>query len=366
MVKAIFACILLVHALIHLMGFVKAFKLADIPQLTLPISKPMGILWLLTAILFAIAVLLLFFQNNIWWMVAIPAVILSQTLIFGTWQDAKFGTIANIIAITGIVLAFANWNFATMVQRELNTFLPKEQIEPEIVTRAMIADLPSVVQNWLERSNITGKPLTQTVHLQQEGVMRTSPEGNWMPVSAEQYFTIHPPGFIWIADVKMLPFLHFTGRDLYKDGQGHMLIKVLSLIPVADARGTETDQGTLLRYLAEICWFPSAALSNYIAWEQLDSTSAKATMTYGTVTASGIFTFSKQGDMISFEADRYFDRKEGATLERWHIGTVETSELGGFRIPTKSQVTWKLEDGDYTWFKLEITDIKYNENFESI
>jgi len=32
------AVLLAIHALIHLMGFLKAFGLAELPQLTLPIS----------------------------------------------------------------------------------------------------------------------------------------------------------------------------------------------------------------------------------------------------------------------------------------------------------------------------------------
>ena len=47
-----------------------------------------------------------------------------------------------------------------------------------------------------------------------------------------------------------------------------------------DAKGKEIDQGALLRYLGEIVWVPSAALSDYITWEEMDSTTARATMSY--------------------------------------------------------------------------------------
>ncbi len=360
MLRYLFAFILLVHGLIHLMGFVKAFKLADIQQLTQPISKPLGILWLVTAVLFVAAVALFLFQHNAWWMVALPAVVLSQVLIFGVWQDAKFGTIANLIALAGIVLAIANWNFQTMAQREKQALLSQAKMETETITRDLLAGLPPIVQKWLERSNVIGKKKVQTVHLQQTGEMRTTPDGNWMPFSAEQYFTTNPPGFIWTADVQMMSGISFAGRDLYTEGKGHMLIKVLSLVPVADARGAETDQGTLIRYLAEICWFPSAALNDYLTWEQIDSISARATMRYGDITASGVFSFAESGDMQSFEADRYYDRPEGATLERWHVETIKTGEFNGRRVPVQSEVSWKLADGDYTWLRLEITDISYN------
>ena len=44
--------LILIHGLIHFMGFAKAFKLAEINQLSQNISKPIGMFWLLVCILF--------------------------------------------------------------------------------------------------------------------------------------------------------------------------------------------------------------------------------------------------------------------------------------------------------------------------
>jgi hypothetical protein len=49
--KIIFAVVLVVHGLIHLMGTLKAFGFAEIPQLTQQIDRPRGVLWLLAAVL---------------------------------------------------------------------------------------------------------------------------------------------------------------------------------------------------------------------------------------------------------------------------------------------------------------------------
>ena len=54
----------------------------------------------------------------------------------------------------------------------------------------------------------------------------------------------------------MNPLMAVVGRDKYVNGRGEMLIKILGLLPVVDARGPEMDQGTMLRYLAEMTWFP--------------------------------------------------------------------------------------------------------------
>ncbi len=362
MVRAIFIFLILLHGLIHFMGFAKAFKYADIQALTQPISKAAGVLWVLAAILFIITTMLLLFKKDAWWMLAIPSALISQYLIILSWQDAKFGTIVNVIIIIGIIIGYGIWNFNQMAKQEVSHLLQAASNSTKIITKEDITHLPPVVQRWLERSQIIGKEWIKTVHLHQKGQMRTTPDGAWMPVQAEQYFTTDPPGFVWIADVKMMKILHLSGIDTYYNSKGHMLIKALSLVPVVNASGPETDQGTMLRYLAEMIWFPSAALNYYISWKEIDKKSAKAIMTYGNNTVSGIFYFNSDGDMISFEADRYYDRKEGATLERWYIENTAYGERAGIRMPVASEVTWKLKEGDFTWYKLEISAVDYNDN----
>lgn len=52
--------------------------------------------------------------------------------------------------------------------------------------------------------------------------MRTKVDGRWMPVNAEQWFTIEQPGFIWNADVGEGTFMQFSGRDKFVNGKGNM------------------------------------------------------------------------------------------------------------------------------------------------
>lgn len=358
--RVLFAVILLVHGLIHLMGFAKAFKLADVPQLSGNFSKPAGMLWLLTGLLFVVSVLLFFVKKDWWWMPAVPAIVLSQILIFTHWHDARFGTNANILALAGVVLAYGAWSYHAMVENELKAFMPDTLPPKAWVTKDRLATVPPVVQKWMERSNVIGKEVVYVAHLKQTGEMMTKPDGKWIPFEAEQYNTLDKPGFIWTTEMQTFPGIYITGRDKYQNGRGNMLIKLMSIFPIADAKGPETDQGTMLRNLAEICWFPSAALNDYIQWEQIDSLTARATMTWGGITAPGIFRFGADGDLLSFEAQRYYDRKDGPTLEDWLVKNTGWKDMNGIRIPFRSEITWKLKTGDFTWLKLEIRDLEFN------
>ena len=112
----------------------------------------------------------------------------------------------------------------------------------------------------------------------------------WMTASAIQYTTIDNPAFIWKVDVKMNSLLNFQGLDKFENGKGEMLIKINSLINVVNEQGKKLDEGTLQRYLGEMVWFPSLALSPYITWVQINDTTAKATMSYKGTHGSGTFS----------------------------------------------------------------------------
>ncbi len=268
--------------------------------------------------------------------------------------------IFSIIVLVITVSSIANFQFNKSVKKEITEFLNFVEYKDEIIQKADLERLPPNVQKWMEYSQVIGKERIKTAYLKQKATMRLKAEQSWMPVEAEQYFKIDEPGFIWKAKIKAAPLVHIVGRDKYDQGQGNMLIKVLSLITVADSKGKEIDQGTLVRYLAEIVWFPSAALSKYIIWEEIDANSAKATMSYKGVTALGVFMFNEKGEVINFIAERYGEFDGKFVLETWSVQMDDYKEFNGIRIPAKGEVIWKLKTGDFSWYHCEVTDIKYN------
>ena len=102
----LFVIVLVVHGLIHLLGVVKAFRLAELPQLTQPISPPFGVLWLAASLLFiATAVCLLVWPR--WWRaLGATAVGVSMAAIFSSWADARVGALANLVILIGVIFGF--------------------------------------------------------------------------------------------------------------------------------------------------------------------------------------------------------------------------------------------------------------------
>jgi len=362
MAKSIFSIIILIHGLIHLLGFFKAFGIGDVTQLTNQISRPAGVIWLIATILFLMAVLTYVLNYSLWPYIALTAVIVSQVLIFTAWGDAKFGSIANMIILLAALPAIGHVMFNNQIEDEQIELIEQaDRPSGRIITGEEFNHLPTIVQRWLHRSGVPGKPDVSFVRMKQTGEMRTDPDGKWMDFSAVQYFDTKRPAFNWSTEVEMMPLIHLSGRDKLSGGEGEMNIKLLSLINVVNEKNNEKiNSGTMIRYLGEICWFPAAALNDYITWEEIDELYAKATLTVNGEEVSGIFRFSEEGDFTSFEAERYYGGGEQAILQRWIVDATEYSTLDGYRIPTKLKVTWKLPSGDFTWLNLEIIDLDIN------
>lgn len=182
-------------------------------------------------------------------------------------------------------------------------------LEQPPITEEMTAHLPDPVQRWLTHSGIIGREKIYAVRLEQKAEMKMKPEQKkWTAARAVQYFTVDEPAFVWKVDMNMLPLVPVAGRDKFVEGVGEMLIKIFAVIPVVDTGGNEKiNTAALQRYLGELVWFPSAALSPYITWEKIDDFSAKATMTHKGTQGTGVFTFDEKGDFVRYSALRYWE-----------------------------------------------------------
>lgn len=362
MASYIFVFIVAFHGLIHLMGFLKAFQLVKIDSLTQPISKALGLMWLFSTLLFILSATLFLLKVSWWPIMAFVAVILSQLLIYKSWKDAKYGTIINLIIICVSISGYGKYSFNQLINEEKKSLIAGiDYSDSTAITKSDINHLPVIVQKWMTNSGVVGNPKTNSVWLSQKGQMKTEPEAEWMPFEAEQFFDVNQSSFIWVVDAKANALIHMHGRDKLANGNGEMLIKLFSLINVVDEKNNpKINSAAMIRFLSETCWFPSVALSKQISWTPIDSLSAKATLTINENTVSGIFKFNAEGEVIAFEAVRYFGSGENDTQELWLIENTSHTNFNGYHIPNKSTVTWKLKEGDYKWLELEVTELEYN------
>lgn len=234
-----------------------------------------------------------------------------------------------------------------------------------VVTADMLQHLPEPAQRYLNYTGVVGQPWIETVRITYVGVFRLGADKPWMPIKAEQVYTTNPPAFRWKARFKMFGLWIVTGDDTYRNGHGHMFGKIAGLFNVFDARGPEIDQGTMLRYLNEMTWFPIALLNDYIAWQAVDDQSFDVTFTDCGRSVTARFIVDEQGRLTNFVTQRYRENKGNYTFDTWTTPMTEWGCLAGLNLPVRGQAVWKLATGDLPYADLKITSIEYNQPIPS-
>ncbi|HTH57588.1 MAG TPA: DUF6544 family protein [Cyclobacteriaceae bacterium] len=356
--------LLAVHGLLHMVGFASSVGLITPHQRWLTVMTQgqlavAGLCWLITGVLFILSATLFYLKWDFYWAILLPAFVFSQVLVVMYWPLDKYGTVVNMIVLVVIVVSTGAYSFDRKASREVKALKRDARHPHGIISEQRMGDLPPVVKRWMVKSGVVGTKEPVFVHVVQKGFLRTGKEAPWAPFQAQQYFSLDPPAFVWKADMHMNDFVEIKGRDKLADGRGNMLIKAESLFPVANARGKEIDQGTFIRFMAEISWFPQAALRNYIRWKELDDNRAQAFITYGNTSVTGVFTFNGDGLPVLFEAKRYGNFNGKFSLETWSVKTTGFKTFQGITIGNSNDVTWKLRSGNFTWLKLEVTQLDY-------
>lgn len=227
-------------------------------------------------------------------------------------------------------------------------------------THEELTDLPAPVRAYFAEVLMEGQSAIRTVRLHQHGEFRLGDaDAPWRALTATQYFSTQPPGFVWDATIEVLPWLPARVIDLYKRGNGILRARLLGVVPVASAGpNQELNEGELVRYLAEAVWFPTALLPlQGVLWEAIDDRSARATLEHEGVTASLVFHFDDRNRITHATTDRY--RQEDDVYASWTGYFRDYDDRDGILVPTEAEVEWNLPNGDLPYWRATIDDITY-------
>ncbi len=360
MLRCLLMFIVFLHGLIHLLGFVKAYRLSEVSQLTQEISRPAGLLWLAAAILFlATGALYLSGNDKLWPVLAFVSIILSQALIFMAWQDARFGTVANVIILLVAIAAFGSWSFENSYRRDVRENLQRtNKLESELITEADLQPLPAPVQKYLRYAGVVGKPRVKNARITFTGQMRDKGQ-DWFDFTTEQHNFFDEPArlFFMKASVKGLPA---NGYHAYEGDHAGMQVKLLSLFPVVNLEGKEMFEGETVTLFNDMCLMaPATLIDNRIEWEAIDSISAKATFTNQGVSISAVLYFNEEGQLADFISD---GRYAAADMKQYRFSTPvrDYRDFNGYNIMSYGEAIWHYPDGKFTYGKFNLQSVEYN------
>ncbi|NLD58116.1 MAG: hypothetical protein GX647_00465 [Clostridiales bacterium] len=221
-----------------------------------------------------------------------------------------------------------------------------------------IAGLPAPVQRYFRYCGYLGTPKMAYMRASFEGVDFLMDGGKALQIDYRQLnLTARPERFALIRS--SLYGIPFEGLDSYEAGVGSMRGALAKVIPLFDQRGESMDRASLVTWLAECLLAPSAALQDFVRWEAVDETHAKASATWENCAVSGTFAFSESGELLSFRtSDRVAVAMDGAeTRADWSALFGDYRSANGVLQPRVMQSVWHYEEGDSIYFNRNAAEV---------
>lgn len=356
------AVILILHGLLHGLGFAKGLGLACLSQLTMPISRPAGVLWL-AAGLAMVATALAPWR---WlYLVGALAIVLSQLSIVSAWSDAKFGTLPNLVALIAVALSFLDqgpWSLAAELRADRAAVVAAAQATPS----AAVADptrLPAPVARYLRVSGALALPRPRIMWARWRGRIRGVESDSWMPLVAEQVNTYGamPERLFWMEARK--GGLPVTVYHRFLGEEATFRARLLGAVPLAASAGPVMRRSETVTLLNDLCLLAPGALADpALVWEAIDDHQARVRYTRGGETVSALLSFGADGMLADFVSDDR-SRSLGARAEalRWSTPLSEPRTFGGLRVPARGQARWHQPDGtSYAYVELELEALTYD------
>ena len=217
-----------------------------------------------------------------------------------------------------------------------------------------ITHLPEPVQNHFRVSGIIGQSIMSKslVHVPSASIFRSK---NSKPMILD--YTLHLFGDrpVRLAYMNNSMFgIPFEVFDSFQDGEGVMKGVLGKIFTLFNETGSEMNRGQLLTYLGEFFLIPSAIFNEHVTWETIDANHVRATITYGELSGSGIFTFNENGFVQSFRTkERAAIRPDGSITHPEWSAVYEgwTRGENGMHLPSNIKAIWHEQDGDFIYFE---------------
>jgi hypothetical protein len=233
--------------------------------------------------------------------------------------------------------------------------LPSGPAPSPVVTDEDVAPLPATVQRYLRFMRVVGRPRAWSMRLGWSGGFRMKPDQRWLPCEAWQYDTRVELARIFRMRIRFAGVVPVIARDSYVHGHGHMLGKLLDVIPVADATGDELDTGELSTYLNDAIFFaPSMLLGPEAAWTAVDDDAFDVALTDAGRTVTARVFVDDLGVPIDFSTTDRFCQTPGDPTHhffrtRWTTPTDGWEIIDGLPRPTRGQAVWHLPEGPFVY-----------------
>ena len=240
---------------------------------------------------------------------------------------------------------------------------PVKPLYPTHYDAHELEGLPAPVQRYFRAVLKNGQAIVSAVTIEMVGTINMSATAEQRkPFTSKQRVVTRRAGFMWDAQISMLPGIKVHVVDSYIAGKGLVQAAMLGLFTVADVGGGgEMARGEFMRFFAETPWYPTALLpSQGVQWAAVDGMSANATIVDGPLTLTLLFHFSDAGlvDSVRAEARGGMVGKE-MVMRPWECGLSNYQVRDGMTVPISGEAAWVRPDGRKTYFIGSVKSMAY-------
>lgn len=361
--KVILYVVLVFHALFHLLGFLKAYKLAPLAEISVSISKISGIVWLIASCLFVATIALMIFNINAWVYLAFLSIMLSQYLIITTWHDSKYGTIINVILLVFLILSWCKIKFEDKYKVEVHEQLAKVQAGDTAILKDIdLVKLPERVQKYLVYTGALNKPKVHNFRIRFSGNIRKNNDAPWMPFTSEQ-FNFLPTSvrlFFMKAEMKKLPI---AGFHSFKNGTAFMDIRLLSLFTVQYESGQDMGIAETVTFFNDMCCMaPATLIDERIQWTGNNGDSVFAKFINNNIEINATLVFNNKNELVNFISDDRYTITESGSMKkiRWSTPLKNYQVFNGCKLASSAETIYSYPDKDLIYGTFQLKSIEYN------
>jgi hypothetical protein len=221
------------------------------------------------------------------------------------------------------------------------------------VTEAELVGLPAPVQRYLRFMGVVGRPRDWSFQARFVGRFRMRPGMGWMPADAWQYNSAITVARVFVLRVRLVGLIPMVGKDVYVDGHGRMLGKLLGLITVADGKGDQFDISELTTYLNDaVLVAPSFLLRPDVSLTEVDAGTFDVTLRDGGHSVSGRVYVNEWGAPVDFStSDRFADLAGGPRRAEWRAPISDWGAASGRPVPGHCCCVWHFPEGEFSYLE---------------
>lgn len=278
-----------------------------------------------------------------------------------------FLAIGILLVIVGILIIWFHIPYSPIkneFQKDISVLMADNQLSDtqDIFTARDFSNLPIPIQKYIENCGYIGTPKISYMKMEYSNVnFSQGRNGPTLIIDYTQYNFVNEPCRMAFIDSGMFG-VPFEGYDYYQNGTGGMKGVIAKAITLFNQTGADMDKACLVTFLAESLFAPTILLQDYIVFEEINDLEVQATINYKGQTASGIFTFNEQYEMISFTTnDRAVAEQDGSmNYVPWsaHCSNYQLSD-DGIKHPTQFQAIWHYPDEEFIYFDGIINEVAY-------